>query len=176
MKKIFTAIAALMLAFAPLTHMSAQNSTSQNSTSQANVNGHLSLETVVKKYKDIRNADYVKMDGIILGMAKLAMKSEGELPASAVDALKKMTVMDLDDCTWENKDAFRKDMTDALAGCELVLEANDEDDKVSIYVGKMTETYFEDFIIYESKDCDLVIMHGKFPVEALRQMVEENID
>ena len=48
MKKIFTAIAALMLAFAPLTHMSAQNSTSQNSTSQANVNGHLSLETVVK--------------------------------------------------------------------------------------------------------------------------------
>ena len=67
MKKIFTAIAALMLTFAPLTHMSA--STSQNSTSQANVNGHLSLETVVKKYKDIRNADYVKMDGIILGMA-----------------------------------------------------------------------------------------------------------
>ena len=82
----------------------------------------------------------------------------------------------MDDCSPELRQNFKADMESALAGCELILEAKDEEDTVSIYVGKMEGDYFEDFIIYEADDCDLIIMQGKFPMSALQQMVNEHKD
>ena len=67
-------------------------------------------------------------------------------------------------------------MAEALSSSEMILEAQDEEDKIGIYVGKMDGQYFEDFIIYESDDCDLIIMQGKFPLSALQRMVNENKD
>ena len=136
----------------------------------------LTLKQVVRKYKEYKKADYMKIDGFLLSIAKAGMKADDEMPAEAVDALKSMILLSLDDCKFEIKQAFRGEMADALAGCEMILEANDEEDNVGIYVGRMDENYFEDFIIYESDDCDLMIMQGKFPISALQRMIDENKD
>ena len=136
----------------------------------------LTLKQVVRKYKEYKKADYMKIDGFLLSIAKAGMKADDEMPAEAVDALKSMILLSLDDCKFEIKQAFRREMADALAGCEMILEARDEEDNVGIYVGRMDENHFEDFIIYESDDCDLMIMQGKFPISALQRMIDENKD
>lgn len=185
MKKFFATIAVIMLLSAPSLCLSAQADANSGASVEYSNDGNkkkvktgevLTLNKVVKKYKDSRKAEYIKFDGFLLSLAKMGMKADGELPPQAVDALKSMVILSMDDCSPELRQNFKADMESALAGCELILEAKDEEDTVSIYVGKMEGEYFEDFIIYEADDCDLVIMQGKFPMSALQQMVNEHKD
>ena len=185
MKKIYAIIAAAMLITVPALSASAQTDAASGASMEqrdgknaSNVKPAetLSLKQVIKKYKNVKKVDYLKVDGFLLTVAKAGMKADDEMPAEAVDALKAMVILSMDDCSPELRQNFKADMEGALAGCELILEAKDEEDTVSIYVGKTEGDYFEDFIIYEADDCDLVIMQGKFPMSALQQMVNEHKD
>ncbi|MDY4916054.1 MAG: DUF4252 domain-containing protein [Candidatus Cryptobacteroides sp.] len=185
MKKIYAIIAAAMLITVPALSASAQTDAASGASMEqrdgknaANVKPAetLSLKQVIKKYKKVKKVDYLKVDGFLLTVAKAGMKADDEMPAEAVDALKCIHILSLDDSSSELRHSFRTDMAAALSGSEMILEAQDEEDKVGIYVGKMDGQYFEDFIVYESDDCDLIVMQGKFPLSALQRMVNEHID
>lgn len=185
MKKIHAIIAAAMLITVPALSASAQTDAASGASLEqrdgknaANVKPveTLSLKQVIKKYKNVKKVDYLKVDGFLLTVAKAGMKADDEMPAEAVDALKCIHIISLDDSSSELRHSFRTDMAAALSGSEMILEAQDEEDKVGIYVGKMDGQYFEDFIVYESDDCDLIVMQGKFPLSALQRMVNEHMD
>ena len=185
MKKIYAIIAAAMLITVPALSASAQTDAASGASMEqrdgknaANVKPAetLSLKQVIKKYKNVKKVEYLKVDGFLLTVAKAGMKADDEMPAEALDALKCIHIMALDDSSSELRHSFRTDMAEALSSAEMILEAQDEEDKIGIYVGKMDGQYFEDFIIYESDDCDLIIMQGKFPLSALQRMVNENKD
>ena len=185
MKKIYAIIAAAMLITVPALSASAQTDAASGASMEqrdgknaANVKPAetLSLKQVIKKYKNVKKVDYLKVDGFLLTVAKAGMKADDEMPAEAVDALKCIHIISLDDSSSELRHSFRTDMAAALSGSEMILEAQDEDDKIGIYVGKMDGQYFEDFIVYESDDCDLIVMQGKFPLSALQRMVNEHMD
>lgn len=185
MKKIYAIIAAAMLITVPALSASAQTDAASGASMEqrdgknaANVKPAetLSLKQVIKKYKNVKKVDYLKVDGFLLTVAKAGMKADDEMPAEAVDALKCIHILSLDDSSSELRHSFRTDMAAALSGSEMILEAQDEEDKVGIYVGKMDGQYFEDFIVYESDDCDLIVMQGKFPLSALQRMVNEHMD
>lgn len=185
MKKIYAIIAAAMMITVPALSASAQTDAASGASMEqrdgknaANVKPAetLSLKQVIKKYKNVKKVDYLKVDGFLLTVAKAGMKADDEMPAEAVDALKCIHIISLDDSSSELRHSFRTDMAAALSGSEMILEAQDEEDKVGIYVGKMDGQYFEDFIVYESDDCDLIVMQGKFPLSALQRMVNEHMD
>ena len=185
MKKIYAIIAAAMMITVPALSASAQTDAASGASMEqrdgknaANVKPieTLSLKQVIKKYKNVKKVDYLKVDGFLLTVAKAGMKADDEMPAEAVDALKCIHIISLDDSSSELRHSFRTDMAAALSGFEMILEAQDEEDKVGIYVGKMDGQYFEDFIVYESDDCDLIVMQGKFPLSALQRMVNEHMD
>ena len=185
MKKIYAIIAAAMMITVPALSASAQTDAASGASMEqrdgknaSNVKPAetLSLKQVIKKYKNVKKVDYLKVDGFLLTVAKAGMKADDEMPAEALDALKCIHIMALDDSSSELRHSFRIDMAEALSSSEMILEAQDEEDKIGIYVGKMDGQYFEDFIIYESDDCDLIIMQGKFPLSALQRMVNENKD
>ena len=185
MKKIYAIIAAAMLIAVPALSASAQTDAASGASMEqrdgknaANVKPAetLSLKQVIKKYKNVKKVDYLKVDGFLLTVAKAGMKADDEMPAEAVDALKCIHIISLDDSSSELRHSFRTDMAAALSGSEMILEAQDEEDKIGIYVGKMDGQYFEDFIVYESDDCDLIVMQGKFPLSALQRMVNEHMD
>lgn len=185
MKKIYAIIAAAMLITVPALSASAQTDAVSGASMEqrdgknaANVKPAetLSLKQVIKKYKKVKKVDYLKVDGFLLTVAKAGMKADDEMPAEAVDALKCIHIISLDDSSSELRHSFRTDMAAALSGSEMILEAQDEEDKIGIYVGKMDGQYFEDFIVYESDDCDLIVMQGKFPLSALQRMVNEHMD
>ena len=185
MKKIYAIIAAAMLIAVPALSASAQTDAASGASMEqrdgknaANVKPAetLSLKQVIKKYKNVKKVDYLKVDGFLLTVAKAGMKADDEMPAEAVDALKCIHILSLDDSSSELRHSFRTDMAAALSGSEMILEAQDEEDKIGIYVGKMDGQYFEDFIVYESDDCDLIVMQGKFPLSALQRMVNEHMD
>lgn len=185
MKKIHAIIAAAMLITVPALSASAQTDAASGASMEqrdgknaANVKPAetLSLKQVIKKYKNVKKVDYLKVDGFLLTVAKAGMKADDEMPAEAVDALKCIHIISLDDSSSELRHSFRTDMAAALSGSEMILEAQDEEDKIGIYVGKMDGQYFEDFIVYESDDCDLIVMQGKFPLSALQRMVNEHMD
>ena len=185
MKKIYAIIAAAMLIAVPALSASAQTDAASGASMEqrdgknaSNVKPAetLSLKQVIKKYKNVKKVDYLKVDGFLLTVAKAGMKADDEMPAAAVDALKCIHIISLDDSSSELRHSFRTDMAAALSGSEMILEAQDEEDKVGIYVGKMDGQYFEDFIVYESDDCDLIVMQGKFPLSALQRMVNEHKD
>ena len=185
MKKIYAIIAAAMLITVPALSASAQTDAASGASMEqrdgknaANVKPveTLSLKQVIKKYKNVKKVDYLKVDGFLLTVAKAGMKADDEMPAEAVDALKCIHIISLDDSSSELRHSFRTDMAAALSGSEMILEAQDEEDKIEIYVGKMDGQYFEDFIVYESDDCDLIVMQGKFPLSALQRMVNEHMD
>ena len=185
MKKIYAIIAAAMLITVPALSASAQTDAASGASMEqrdgknaANVKPAetLSLKQVIKKYKNVKKVDYLKVDGFLLTVAKAGMKADDEMPAEAVDALKCIHIISLDDSSSELRHSFRTDMAAALSGSEMILEAQDEEDKIGIYVGKMDGQYFEDFIVYESDDCDLIVMQGKFPLSTLQRMVNEHMD
>ena len=185
MKKIYAIIAAAMLITVPALSASAQTDAASGASMEqrdgknaSNVKPAetLSLKQVIKKYKNVKKVDYLKVDGFLLTVAKAGMKADDEMPAEAVDALKCIHIISLDDSSSELRHSFRTDMAAALSGSEMILEAQDEEDKIGIYVGKMDGQYFEDFIVYESDDCDLIVMQGKFPLSALQRMVNEHMD
>ena len=185
MKKIYAIIAAAMLITVPALSAPVQTDAASGASLEqrdgknaANVKTAepLSLKQVIKKYKNLKKVEYLKVDGFLLTVAKAGMKADDEMPAEALDALKCIHIMALDDSSSELRHSFRTDMAEALSSSEMILEAQDEEDKIGIYVGKMDGRYFEDFIVYESDDCDLIIMQGKFPLSALQRMVNENKD
>ena len=185
MKKIHAIIAAAMMITVPALSASAQTDAASGASMEqrdgknaSNVKPAetLSLKQVIKKYKNVKKVDYLKVDGFLLTVAKAGMKADDEMPAEAVDALKCIHIISLDDSSSELRRSFRTDMAAALSGSEMILEAQDEEDKIGIYVGKMDGQYFEDFIVYESDDCDLIVMQGKFPLSALQRMVNEHMD
>ena len=185
MKKIYAIIAAAMMITVPALSASAQTDAASGASMEqrdgknaSNVKPAetLSLKQVIKKYKNVKKVDYLKVDGFLLTVAKAGMKADDEMPAEAVDALKCIHILSLDDSSSELRHSFRTDMAAALSGSEMILEAQDEEDKIEIYVGKMDGQYFEDFIVYESDDCDLIVMQGKFPLSALQRMVNEHMD
>ena len=119
MKKIYAIIAAAMLITVPALSASAQTDAASGASMEqrdgknaANVKPAetLSLKQVIKKYKNVKKVDYLKVDGFLLTVAKAGMKADDEMPAEAVDALKAMVILSMDDCSPELRQNFKADM------------------------------------------------------------------
>ena len=143
MKKIYAIIAAAMLITVPALSAPVQTDAASGASLEqrdgknaANVKTAepLSLKQVIKKYKNVKKVDYLKVDGFLLTVAKAGMKADDEMPAEALDALKCIHIMALDDSSSELRHSFRTDMAEALSSSEMILEAQDEEDKIGIYV------------------------------------------
>lgn len=140
------------------------------------INGTMTPDELMAKYKGVKNADHLTVDGFLLKLGKLALKMEGELPKEAVDAIKKIQILTLDDCGYSVKSQFRAEVEQVFAAYSLIMDVNDDDDNIKIYVRSIDENSFEDFVVYESDDCSLIVMTGRFTRDALSGMIDGHMD
>lgn len=196
MKKILTTIAVTGLMFLAM-DSSAQTTTQEGSANRGKgnvmvidgrasagtagqnstfVRGTMTPDELMTKYKGVKNADHLTVDGFLLKLGKLALKMEGELPKEAVDAIKKIQILTLDDCGYSVKSQFRAEVEQVFAAYSLMMDVNDDDDNVKMYVRSIDENSFEDFVVYESDDCSLIVMEGRFTRDALSGMIDGSMD
>ncbi len=140
------------------------------------INGTMTPDELMAKYKGVKNADHLTVDGFLLKLGKLALKMEGELPKEAVDAIKKIQILTLDDCGYSVKSQFRAEVEQVFAAYSLIIDVNDDDDNVKMYVRSIDENSFEDFVVYESDDCSLIVLEGRFTRDALSGMIDGSMD
>lgn len=121
------------------------------------------FDSVFNQFKRVENAEYVKMPGILV---RLGMKSVAkEMKIEKVPMEFKLTglrVLELSECSKSDREAFSGAVEKASRGCELMLEATDDGDTVSIWLEPKNAKEYSKMIIYTREDNTLVELAGKF--------------
>lgn len=111
-------------------------------------------------------------------VAKIAAKAEGEDELFEVlklaNGIKRICVVDYEDCATNVKNSFNAKLETALGQSELLMEVKDSEDNVRMY-GVVNEdaSKINDFVIYVPNDCAVICLFGTIPMEAVGKIVED---
>lgn len=121
------------------------------------------FDSVFEKFRNVENAEYVKLPSLLvrLGVSSIMKdKDLSELPLNI--KITEMRVLDMEDCKKSSRIALQEAVKKASASCELLMEATDEGDAVSIWVEPKNEAEYSKLIIYSREDSALIEFSGKF--------------
>lgn len=155
MKKIFIFIIALtlsQLAFA---------SSIQNA----------SADDIFNEFSSAQNAEYVNINPFITWLGKQFIGDDAD--AAIVKKTKSVRVLDLDDCSTEEKAKFSKRIN-ALntKGYEEMMRVNDKGERVKILAKIKDEIIHQMLIVCSGNDdCVLVEVNGKFTMDDITGVV-----
>lgn len=112
------------------------------------------------------------------GAMKLAARSEGDdnlkEAAGLMKSLKKLMVVSYDDCEEGLKGSFTKKISKALDGCELLMEARDDGESVSIYgVSSKDGKTVEDIVLFTPESHALICFFGTLDADRFGEFVEK---
>lgn len=88
-----------------------------------------------------------------------------------VSGLKKLSIFEYDDCTEQQKSQITRKLNRILSGCEVLVEASGDGDKVAIY-GYLDEksNLIRDCIIYTPSSCALICLFGNFSMDTIAKI------
>ena len=116
------------------------------------------------------NIEMVSIGGLALKFGKMINGLEKDLPV--LRGIKSMIVVDYDDCPGNIKEKFNKKMTSELRGCELLMEAKDGDERMSIYGNPANDgETISDIIMFVPQDGTLVCFFGTIAADDLSKLV-----
>lgn len=90
-----------------------------------------------------------------------------------IRSIRKIAVVDFEDCAADVRDAFNRDIQRVLASSELLLEVKDDGESLSMY-GVVNEKagVLKDFVLYSAEDCALICLFGSIPLSAIMSLAE----
>ena len=149
----------------------------ESSRSPEDEDGKISLPGI--KVVSKGGVDIVSVSSFWMNKAmKLAARSEGDdnlkEAASLMKSLKKLMVVSYDDCEEGLKGSFTKKISKALDGCELLMEARDDGESVSIYgVSSKDGKTVEDIVLFTPENHALICFFGSLDADRLGEFVEK---
>lgn len=136
---------------------------------------------LISEYRHSDGFDIVNVGALgtslVRAAAKIAMKVDGD--PEMVEAVKllndirRVAVVDYEDCGQSVKNEFNSKLDRILAGSEVLMEVKDSEDLVRIY-GVVNEdaSRVKDFVIHVPNDCALICMFGSIPMDAVAKVME----
>lgn len=116
------------------------------------------------------SVEMVSIGGMALKFGKMVSGLDRELPV--MRGVKSMIVVDYDDCPAAVKDKFNARMAGELRGCELLMEAKDGNEKMSIYGTSSDDGgKISDIIMFAPEDGALICFFGTISASDLAELV-----
>ena len=117
------------------------------------------------------NVEMISIGGVAMKLGKSFSGLNKELPIAR--GIKSMTVVDYGDCPEPVRDKFNARMTSELRGCELLMEAKDGNEKMSIYGTTANDgATISDIIMFVPQDGTLICFFGTISANDLSDLVE----
>lgn len=141
------------------------------------------LFAIVNKYRVYEEVDVMKVG--TLGTAALknliftSMASEGlggdaRAVMDLIRGVKKMAIMDYEGCSSKMRARITGEIEDALRGCEMLMEAKDEDSAMRIYgVVADNSNKVSDFVLFAPNDCSLICLFGSISLDAIMRYTNQ---
>ena len=84
-----------------------------------------------------------------------------------------MSILDYEDCPASVREEITSKINRLLKGAELLIEASDDGERLSIY-GNYDEkkNVVKDVILYSPDDCSLICFFGKIPMESVQELAK----
>lgn len=167
MKRFLLLLTAALLCFSPLTVL-AQNRISQSK-----------ISSLVSRYKRQPGFEVVKLGMIstlaIKKMIRVAAQNDPDPDTQAllktVNGIKKITVIDFEDCS--ARDEIRDRIDGIVSGADLLMEVKDSGEAMSMY-GVVSEDgrKVKDFVLYAPSDYSLICLFGNISMDAIASLAQ----
>lgn len=174
MKKFF------LFAFLCLVAFTGCASGANNEKKKASVdNGQLA--SLVSDFNQKDGFHVIRIGSLGTSIAKSIMRRAAKededvrLVSNIAEGIDKLVVIEFEDASDSDKDYFKTRLKDCLRSSELLLEAKDDGDKVSIYgVTSDDASTIRDFIFYAPAEDAVICMFGPVSMDAVGKLIEAN--
>lgn len=135
------------------------------------------VQALVKEYRQYDGFDNVTMGPLALSLLKTIALSDADLDREDREVLRsfskirRLTVLDFEDADAVVKERFVKKVQKALKGMELILEAKDDGDQLSIY-GIDDGSQISDCILW-NPNSTLICVKGSVTLDKLMAAVND---
>lgn len=99
---------------------------------------------------------------------------EAKTLVKTIKGIKKIAVIDYEDCKDSIKDGINRKMNKALSDSELLMEIKDNEDNMQMYgVTDENGSAVRDFIMFSPGDCTLICLFGSIPLDEVMKLASE---
>ena len=123
------------------------------------------------------NLDIVSIGSLGISVIKLGTRMSGEdaeemrMARSLFKGIKKLMIVSYDECPVELRERFNRKVARTLNGCELLIEAKDEGEKVSIYGTTSRDgSKISDIVLVAPEDGALMCFFGTIDAARLGEL------
>lgn len=123
------------------------------------------------------NLDIVSIGSLGISVIKLGTRMSGEdaeemrMARSLFKGIKKLMIVSYDECPVELRERFNRKVARTLNGCELLVEAKDEGEKVSIYGTTSRDgSKISDIVLFAPEDGALMCFFGTIDAARLGEL------
>ena len=123
------------------------------------------------------NLDIVSIGSLGISVIKLGTRMSGEdaeemrMARSLFKGIKKLMIVSYDECPVELRERFNRKVARTLNGCELLIEAKDEGEKVSIYgTSSRDGSKISDIVLFAPDDGALMCFFGTIDAARLGEL------
>lgn len=139
------------------------------------------LSSLINEFNPKDGFHVVKIGSLGTSIAKSIMKRAAkedgdiQLVSNIAEGIDRIVVIAFEDADDSDKAHFKARLQDCLNNSELLLEAKDGDDRMSIY-GAISDdaATIKDFLFYVPSEDALVCMFGSVSVDAVGKLIEAN--
>lgn len=122
------------------------------------VQAQMSVDGLMKKYKNSPKAEYVHVPKAMITLAKAIKTGDADDYTKYLKHIDSIKVLDMEDCSKAVKQQFFKDVTQLkTAGYELLMTAKEAKEQTVIMV-KRSKTGIKELVIVDSGDDDAALI------------------
>lgn len=129
--------------------------------------------SIIGEFRGADGFEVVRLGPMATSLAKIALniavkEDDPEIKAlmSLAKDVKKMVIVDYEDCSSPVRDEFNAKVRKALDGAELLMEVHDEGDSFKIYgVSKGNGSSVQDLVMFAPEDGGLICISGTLRTE-----------
>lgn len=130
-----------------------------------------------ESYRKYEGAECMKVGSLLMSIARIAAETDEEL--QLLSSIKKVVVMDLQQTSRSVKTRFVRDARRILGdfnGYDLLLEVNDEEDNMNIYVMPDGKGGFTEMILVSFSEPAIIYLKGELSAECISKFIDDNCD
>lgn len=134
-----------------------------------------STQHLFEQFKDKESAEYVNVSPLMMKLSRLFMDTDDK-SYKLIKGVKSVKVLDLEDCSTEVKELFRKEANKLnLSGYETLVQTKEDDESVQL-IAKMDEENINELVVVitGNDECALTLMKGKIKKEDIEVLMTDD--
>ena len=136
---------------------------------------------IISEFRGCDGVEVVKLGRVgtaaVKGLMRAAAKGDPETrqALSLMRGIKRLTVLEYDDCAPEVRERLDRRLTAALDGCELLMEAKDGQSAMRMFgIVDEASDAVRDFVIHAPADHALICIFGSIPMDAVGKILQDD--